>query len=543
MEVGSFCAITGASEDVAQHYLTAYGSLESASNAFFDGRVPAALQNDEAAPAEVREPAFVVPEGEWYELVWGRREKISAAWLEQTFQRWEGAGLVQDLNGPCGLLCVLNAVLVVRLLLSERDRLQRSLSGVDDEQEGSFFCVEEVLDALATIIERCTNPSLDDDTAPGERNNNNNNNQQNQDRNVVNSVCRIATWKNGVIGGDVDVATIPCGEPLREFLSDHEEAFIGKGCCPLLLYSCVFTRGVDKIKTRLVESDEKSLVAGPFWLGTTEMMTLLLVGDVRVNIMGYNNAGAKNTLLPRSDVGLLTFEEVETGIAICDSLKHPSFPVWIIHGGDHFSLAFCLEQPPEFEDAEFEMFHWNGLPPGKAMQKIRVCATDGVVAPLPDRCENTYYKPRVGEIDEVIQAHPDDRAKSDYYSDWRFEVILAVDNKDETSALRPEEMQDDYPIYELAAPPRGAWRCAACYRTRYKTMCFGLNQDSTQDCVHCGKSMEEAGWTVYFRYRDLPKTIRVRIQKHYGHKILSVLRTRWKNCDCIWQDDDNVPSC
>jgi hypothetical protein len=39
-----------------------------------------------------------------------------------------------------------------------------------------------------------------------------------------------------------------------------------------------------------------------------------------------------------------------------------------------------------------------------------------------------FVQPRPGEIDEVIQAHVGDREKTDYYSRWRFEVILAVDD-------------------------------------------------------------------------------------------------------------------
>jgi len=39
-------------------------------------------------------------------------------------------------------------------------------------------------------------------------------------------------------------------------------------------------------------------------------------------------------------VGLLSRSEVETGIPVCDALKRPARPVWLVHGGDHFTVLF-----------------------------------------------------------------------------------------------------------------------------------------------------------------------------------------------------------
>lgn len=90
---------------------------------------------------------------------------------------------------------------------------------------------------------------------------------------------------------------------------------------------------------------------------------------------------------------------------------------------------------------------------------------------------------------------------------------------------RPKEDQEDYPQYELTEEPKEEWRCASCYRTRYKTMCFGLNDAGARQCAHCGKAPLEAGYTVWVHYSDLPPPMQGLIERNYGHKLTAVLRT------------------
>jgi hypothetical protein len=55
------------------------------------------------------------------------------------------------------------------------------------------------------------------------------------------------------------------------------------------------------------------------------------------------------------------FSEIDTSIPIADALKFPVYPIWIVHGGDHFTVIFCQQIP---DNESFELYHWNGLPPG-----------------------------------------------------------------------------------------------------------------------------------------------------------------------------------
>lgn len=305
----------------------------------------------------------------------------------------------------------------------------------------------------------------------------------------------VAIWKDA-LGGDVNVIELMRGEEIREFMMRHLDAYIGAGSLCLLVYSAVFTRGLDRVKEDIKESDnEATLVVGPFWLCTCELLLLLIAGRASGSIRAYGDDGKKISL-PPCQVGLLSYSEVETGVPIADELKSPVCPIWILHGGDHFTLLFSasrqvcpfdcrvaavvnvsFQHPPTEPESWFALYFWNGLPPGRSFQELRVFSESGPAGPAPDKLKRKWYKPRPGEIDEIIQAHPGDREKSDYYSRWRFEVILAVDDPDVKGKPRPPEMEKDYPILELVPGALDEeWRCASCYRTRYKTMCFGLNE-------------------------------------------------------------------
>lgn len=79
------------------------------------------------------------------------------------------------------------------------------------------------------------------------------------------------------------------------------------------------------------------------------------------------------------DVGLLSLSELESSIPVCDSLKSPRQPVWVLHGGDHYTVLFAAadglpaataaaddDGAEDAGDAAAEpmmLMHYNGLPP------------------------------------------------------------------------------------------------------------------------------------------------------------------------------------
>ena len=478
--------------------------LEAATNAFFDGRSPmdqdAVADGHEAGPQE----EFVCP-GEFYKLIWGRDDvPIDPSWLEQDW-KFMKLGVVQRKNGPCGLLCVVNGILLSRLLEHE---------GLLEADHA--FSAEEMVDSLCYIVEQCTDEDF----------------------------IELPLWKG--IGPDVELTRLQKGQEAREWMLEHDDSYFHVGSIVLLIYACVFTRGVEKIKADLVEADnEPSLVVGPFWQCSFELMLLLMFGKAHgiSNLYAYSSEG-KLQNLPPSRVGMLMMSETETGVPVCDSLKTPIDPIWILHGGDHFTIVFSDEYPLNEPDACFQLAFWNGLPPGQGFQELKVFSEKGAIGPAPEKRKVKWFKPRVGEIDELIQAHPGDREKTDYYSQWRFEVLLAVNDPEVKGKPRPPEQFDSHPIYALEEPLTDvAWRCATCYRGRFKTMCFGLNEIDSTECQHCGKPPLAVGWTLWMPYKELPKNWRRHIQKNYGAKVLNLLQTRWPDCDVTFQDDQNLPSC
>ena len=118
-------------------------------------------------------PAFVPPAGEWYSLVWGSRERVVPAWLEADIKLIH-LGIVQNKNGPCGVLTAINAVLLANALEREGELDKKKV-----------FSAEEFVDALASIVEQCTEPAAE--------------------------TVQVAVWQDE-IGGDVHVSEQPKGE-------------------------------------------------------------------------------------------------------------------------------------------------------------------------------------------------------------------------------------------------------------------------------------------------------------------------------------------
>lgn len=107
------------------------------------------------------------------------------------------------------------------------------------------------------------------------------------------------------------------------------------------------------------DGGDAPLVVGPFALCSTEMVSLLLHGIARGNICAYNLDGTKATWrrplqahdgpqetpddLGDTDygtIGMLSMAEVDGGRPLADELKSPTQPVFVVHGGDHFTVCF-----------------------------------------------------------------------------------------------------------------------------------------------------------------------------------------------------------
>ena len=110
-----------------------------------------------------------------------------------------------------------------------------------------------------------------------------------------------------------------------------------------------------------------------------------------------------------------------------------------------------------------------------ATVRLSLPANSEAAGPAPEKHAPTYAKPLAGEIEDVIQAHQQDKAaRPRQWNSWRY-VALAADDPDVSCELKKDPAHAVvYAQGEL--DPAAPWRCRACYATRFKTFCFGLNE-------------------------------------------------------------------
>jgi hypothetical protein len=214
--------------------------------------------------------------------------------------------------------------------------------------------------------------------------------------------------------------------------------------------------------------------------------------------------------------------------------------VWLIHGGDHFTLLIKDRQESTF-------LHLNGLPPaGPSNVLLRIAFTVEAARVTDKTAEQfNFVKPVPGEIEDIVQAHPEDKARlKDQWRKWRLECVLAVDDptvKDSGVPRDPSTIKR----FELGPRPTvgSKFRCAACYRDRFRTMNFGeqVMAPSQTHCSICGKDLVEAQWSLWLAYDDLPPAVQGRVDRMYAPKLINVLRTRWLDASVTVVDHPDMP--
>jgi len=237
---------------------------------------------------------------------------------------------------------------------------------------------------------------------------------------------------------------------------------------------------------------------------------------------------------------MLSRDELESGIPLADELKNPTVPVFVIHGGDHFTVMWAPSGAAA-PDGAMDFMHWNGLPPNRAMVRLRLRPC-GMATPIvaPERHAQSHWRVKVGEVESIVQARAEDKkARPGCWKTHSYEIALVTQDvvDEDHSEERPADIPAPSRFEQGAEPGEGeAWRCAGCYQTRFKTMCFGENSAPAANiCKFCNRSRSEVGWTLWRTYSELPADVQRRIDQNLsgssGPKILAVLRTRWVGAD------------
>jgi len=524
--IAQFRGITGiGSDDEAKMWLEmAGGDVSMAMGLFFnDGGATTSTSTSKKKDAN--------------EIVWGKNKKPSAKVLDAWRQgfvfseekKLKGS-LVQLKNGPCGVIAVVQALLLSR-------RCARNMGDEDDESK---------TDAEETIFERSV---TDDELAF-----------------VITSIllscggenAGIAEWKDTTT---FDKATLKKSKDgIRALVKENIKMFRNEFGILRLVYSLVLSRGVDQIQKDINDDAENPLIGSNRGLCSFELMSLLLRGNASADIGAFNQVTRAPQDWNRDEVlggvGMLSAEfEKRVGVQICNALKIPKAPVWIVHGGDHFTVM--IASPKSFQDAidssskprTIRLLTYNQGPPpvGPRLATIDVMAPVGSRTCSKGSHKATYFKPIEGEIDSVVQAHAEDKKKyPKKWNCWRYEVVLAKDDPTIKGATRPEGMPLP-PVFSLGDPPSGPWRCAKCYATRFKTMCFGQNSGDTKSCQHCSRKIEECGWSLWLPYSKLPAKWQVAMTKRHGPKLISLIQSKWPGASVKLvggggSEDDDYPS-
>jgi len=265
---------------------------------------------------------------ELFRIVWP--PEVDKAFMDEDFKNWIDQGLqiaqqvkfqvgiFQNKNGPCGLLAAVNALLIKQLVFGQPTLLTENRTPSVEEVETNL------LQSLATILFR-TNAQAE----------------------FFQIVSRMDTTKPfSLISPDNIVIDIIEKELVFEFLKENKAQYLGAGGAVLFLYSLTFSRGLDNIQTDLkVGIYGTTLVVGDFGLCTQALVNLCTIGQAL--------PGLDDEIMERYDgeieIGSLTFEEVDnmtfaSGYSVlADVLKHPKYPIWILHGGDHYTTLFSFD--------------------------------------------------------------------------------------------------------------------------------------------------------------------------------------------------------
>ena len=160
----------------------------------------------------------------------------------------------------------------------------------------------------------------------------------------------VRRGENGDVGGTVaqDAFTADSPAVVGARLLPLLASFKRRGGCCLLIYACVLTRGVEAVRADVaLDNGMAPLIIGPNALCGTELVNLMLCGVARGNVSAYDaNGQGKVSWRSAGCVGLLSREELEMGTPLADELKSPTLPVWVLHGGDHFTVGW-LPAPAE----------------------------------------------------------------------------------------------------------------------------------------------------------------------------------------------------
>jgi hypothetical protein len=286
-------------------------------------------------------------------VLFGDPQKVfNAAWLKQnlTFSKVDGLsyGIIQHEGGPCGVLAAVQAHVLDYIY--HRGTEHGSQSTNIDGALRNHALVHAISEILWNAANKQT-PCL-----------------------VLPSPELAGTVKWDGRTDSFRVHTMSSRSSLEVAVKSYLGCFRKRGGVVLLVYSCILSRGVE----RITQDMDSGLVDGAphlmdrYGYAGQEMVNLMLVGCARSNVfdgernLGEAGSGSENDFILRgidskSRIGFLTLFEHYGHADVGANLKNPSIPVWVICSESHFSVLFSVQGVPEEWPATFDLHYYDGL--------------------------------------------------------------------------------------------------------------------------------------------------------------------------------------
>jgi len=188
--------------------------------------------------------------------------------------------------------------------------------------------------------------------------------------------------------------------------------FTPSGCgVPLLMYSMVWTRGIEGILERDVDDPKTAVMVGAHGYCSQELVNLMVFGRAYSNVFdGTKRLGSAKDgwcvlqgAPRRPPVGFLSLFEAFKCIEVGSRYKGPSSPVWIVCAESHYSVLFATDSSlePKSSDAPLNLYYFDQL--ARQNEKIKLTVTpNNLPANLQtgfeesesmiDRCIRTKWK-------------------------------------------------------------------------------------------------------------------------------------------------------
>jgi len=313
--------------------------------------------------------------------------QLPDAWKQGIFfAGYQPYGLQQVSGGPCGVLAVVQAFLMRALLQRGLAGGQNAVLEVDEKTRQ-----EALADALCEILWR----------------------------NVGDSKKAVILVPSALGAAPLNASQLRCLQPATftsfEQLRAHimqrpyrELLFTPGGCgLALLLYSIIWTRGIENIRERDADDPKQVVMIGGHGYCTQELVNMMTFGRAYSNVFdGTKRLGSMQDgwcvlqgVPRRPNIGFLSLFEAFKCIEVGSRFKGPSCPVWVVCAESHYSVLFAADATidPRESDKAVDLYYFDQL----ARQSERIHLT---VIPnrLPDKL-STGFEESESMIDRCIR--------------------------------------------------------------------------------------------------------------------------------------------